>query len=150
MLGRDLEILGERAAVQSGDIEQDSAAQNGSEGVDREAGEPGGLGLERSGVLAPVKAAVAGKMAQGVDVSPHVSAQGESFGGGAIALGPDVLAVLFHHPEQERRMAGVVRHAGEVGLGEIEDASAGKKIEQGGHSGSLQDGMSAVTWSFGL
>jgi hypothetical protein len=36
-------------------------------------------------------------------------------------------------------MAGVVRHAGEVGLGKIEDASAGKEIKQLSHRGALQE-----------
>ena len=109
MLGRDLEILGKDAAVEAGDIEQDAAAQNGGNGIDREPAEAGGAGLQRSGFPAPVQAAAAGEMAQGIDVRPHVAPQGKGFGGGAIALRPNVLAMLFNEREEERRMAGVVR-----------------------------------------
>ena len=136
--------------MQLGDIEQDAATQNRRHGIDREAPEAGGIGLERRGFVTPVQAAAAREMTQGIDVRSYMAPQGKGFGGGAVACRADVLAVPFHQREEEWRMAGVVRHAGEVGLGEIEDARAGKEIEQGSHSGSLQDAMSALIWSSGL
>jgi len=55
--------------------------------------------------------------------------------GGAVALGPDVLAVLFS-ARRGTAMAGLWASR-EVGLGEIEDA-ASKGDRKGSHWGSLR------------
>jgi len=60
-------------------------------------------------------------MAQGVDVGAHVASQRERIRGGTVSRGPNVIAVLLHQPKQERRMRGVMRHPGKVGLGQVEN-----------------------------
>jgi hypothetical protein len=63
-------------------------------------------------------------MGQGVDVGAHVASQRERVRGGTVSCRAHIIAVLLHQSEKEWRMRGVMRHAGKVGLGQIENPRA--------------------------
>ena len=61
----------------------------------------------------------AGEMAQGIDVGAYMATQRDRVGRGTVADGSEVFAVGFDQTKEERRMRRVVRHAGEIRLGEV-------------------------------
>jgi len=120
VLGCDHEIDGENIGVlERRDVEENSAAEDGRDGVDRKALEPAGIGLRD--LAAIVQLAMAREMAESVDMRAHVAAERQGFGGGATAGARDVFSVLLDQAEQIGRMDGVMRHAHEIGLGEVVD-----------------------------
>jgi len=106
-------------------VEQDTAANNRRHGVDGMRAEALLMRLGGCRLDAAEQLAAARKMTQGVNVRTHVAAQCQRIRRGTVSRRTDVLAVLLHQSEQKRRMRRVVRHAGKVGLRQIEDARAG-------------------------
>jgi hypothetical protein len=60
-------------------------------------------------------------MAQGVDVRAYMGAQRDGIGRGTVADGAPVFSVGLDQAEQVWRMRRMVRHSGEIRLGEVED-----------------------------
>ena len=137
MLGCNYKVNGENVAmVETGDIEENAAAEDRGDGVDGKAFNAAGIGL--GDFAAIVQLAVAREVAESVDVGADVATQREGFGGGTAANGGDVLAVLLNQAEQVRRMHGVMRHADEIGLSEIVDFGGLEKSEKiGGHGNTI-------------
>ena len=103
------------------------------------------VGLHRGHLVAAEQAAAAGEMAERVDVRADVRAERDRVGGGAVADRADELAVLLYQAVQERRMRGMVRHADEVGLGEVIDLRAGERVEERRHAGGFPSLGGAAT-----
>ncbi len=123
VVGGDFEILREVGDARlRGDIEEDAAAEDGRDGVDGVTLDASGVRLQASHGLAAIQLAAARKVTQGIDVSADVTAQGKTFGGGAIAVAGDIVAVFLVEGEEVGGVIGVVRHAGVIRLREIVDA----------------------------
>jgi hypothetical protein len=79
-------------------------------------------------------------MAQRVDVSAHVRAQRNGFGGRTGAAGVHLFPVFLAQGVQIRRMNGIVGHAGEVWLRQIDCPKTpyrGEKVIDCGHAFSV-------------
>jgi hypothetical protein len=116
-----------------GDIQEHTAAEDGSNGVDGIAADAIGVRLHCRRIDAAVEFAAAREMAERIEVGADVAAQSQGIRSGTVAGRTDVVAVLLHKAEQKRRVRRMVRHACKVGLRQVEDAGGREQIEEGLH-----------------
>src|ERR1700682_512632 len=69
-------------------------------------------------------------MAKRVDVSANVRTERDGIGRRADTAVAHQVPVLLGEAVKERRMRGVMRHAGKPGLGKVVDAGAGEEVEK--------------------
>src|SRR6185312_8471995 len=122
MRGSDLEISRQRIDSNGArDVEQDAAAYDGRNRIDRVFFQAAGVRLYAFSLDSAEQFAAAGKMAQGVNVRTHMTAERNRVRRGAGAVGIDIFAVLLNETEQEWGMRRMMRHPREIRLPEIVD-----------------------------
>lgn len=115
---------------QARDVEKYAAAENRLNRVDREPFDAAHVFLNAGGFLSAVQLAVAGIMAERIDVRAGVRAQGNGFGRRARAALMHLLAMLLAETVQKRRVQRKMRDPDEVRLGQIDRATAGDPGEK--------------------
>jgi hypothetical protein len=130
VLGHDDKVFGEGFDVEEfRDVQQDSPAEDGFNGVDGMTAEAFGIGLDRGNFLASEEFAVAGEVTESVDVGADMGAERNGFGGGTGSAGVDVVAVFFVESVEERRVRRVMGDSSVERLGEVYAAAIAKGAE---------------------
>jgi len=122
------------------DIQQHAAPEERLDFVDRMAFQTGRVCLESRDFLSAEQLAIAGEMAQRVDVRADMCAQRQTFGRRTGAARIHIIAVLFVQSVKKRRMRRVVRNASVIGLGEVDRAAVSDcrdEVGNGGHATSV-------------